>query len=544
MIERRSFLKMAAGVGASLLAPRLSGFAQLAPGADSQIDVLANETLGTIAPEIYGHFVEHLGAVVYNGVWVGEQSKIRNVGGLRQELVESLRQIHSPVIRWPGGCFADSYDWKDGIGPRDRRPRRTGFWSDDPKFVETNEFGTDEFMRFCKLTGSQPYLAVNLRSLPAEDFYRWIEYCNSPANSTSLAAQREANGARDPYGVRYWGVGNESWGCGGNFTAEEYAVEFRRYATWFPRFGVDMALVASGPSSDDVNWTQKFFEKLVEKDPGQLGSIHGLSLHHYAWNLSYGKSTDWDAAKGDAVKFDAQEWYELMREGARLEPMIQDHWKIMGQFDRKHRIKLFVDEWGPWYKPGSTATGHLLEQMITLRDAVMSGLTLNIFNRHPEKAGMANTAQLVNCLNSLFLTDGDKFLRTPVYHVFDMYKDHMGGSAVRTVESAPEITYTRAGSAAHFPGLQSSGSIRGKELMLTVVNASLDAPRETQISLRGVSAKSATATVLTSADMHDRNTFADPDAVAPKASSVAATGNRFRYVFPAKSVTQLRVQLA
>ena len=270
MINRRRFLRTGlAGAGAVLAAKatRPLGWAQ-ASTADSHIEVLLDEPLGTISPNIYGHFVENLSGVVYDGVWVGPNSKVPNVDGIRKELIDEMRKIKPPVVRFPGGCFADSYDWRDGVGPVNKRPRRTNFWAEGESSAapashryDPNEFGTNEFAHFCKLIGGEPYLAANLRSLPAEEFYRWIEYCNSPAGSTTLADLRADAGFKDPFNVRYWGVGNESWGCGGDFTGAEYAVEFRRYTTWVPRFGQDLSFIGSGPNVDNWAWTQSSLKR-------------------------------------------------------------------------------------------------------------------------------------------------------------------------------------------------------------------------------------------------------------------------------------------
>ncbi len=483
MIGRREFLRNSAAGAGYLWLSRAVPFAAAGPvGDDSRIEVLLGEPLGTISPNIYGHFTENLGGVIYDGVWVGEKSKVPNLNGIRKELVEEMRKIKAPVVRYPGGCFADSYDWRDGIGPADKRPRRTNFWAQEESAAgsanhkyDPNQFGTNEFVQFCKLIGSQPYLAANVRSLPASEFYRWVEYCNSPAGSTTLADTRAAAGYPEPFGVRYWGVGNESWGCGGNFTAQEYAVEFRRYTAWVPQFGQKISFVASGPSDDHWDWTRGFLEETVRHTPEDIRSIYGLALHYYSWNLSRGRSRDWNEGKGDALKFDALDWYELLRQGDVMESLINGHWQAMGEFDREHSIKLVVDEWGPWYRPGSELTpGDILEQTPTLRDALFSASTLDTFNRHPEKVAMANCAQLINCLNSLYLAHEDKFCVTPVGHVFGMYASHQGGQALRTIFSAPAVNYDRDGKPASFWGLNGSASLHDKELILTVVNPALE----------------------------------------------------------------------
>jgi len=551
-MRRREFLRHGAlAAGAVACGAYLSKAAAGAASADSRIDILLDEPLGTISPNIYGHFTEHLGGVIYDGLWVGENSPVANLQGVRKRLVEEMRKIKAPVVRYPGGCFADSYDWRDGVGPADKRPRRTNFWNDaDTKAApenhkyESNRFGTNEFMRFCRLTGAQPYLAANLRSLPAEEFCHWVEYCNSPAGSTSLAEIRAAAGSPEPFNVRFWGVGNESWGCGGNFTPQEYAVEFRRFTTWLPHYGPELSLVASGPYSEETSWTRGFFEELLRKGADQLRSVYGLSLHHYAWNLSRGRTTDWDKGKGSALEFDPVDWYELLREGQRVEAIVEGHWRAMGEYDEQHRIKLIVDEWGPWYRPGSEATpGNLLEQIPTLRDAVFSAMTLDVFNRHPEKVAMANCAQLINCLNSLYLAHEDKFCVTPVGHVFAMYAAHQSGQSLRTVFSAPQVHYDRDAKPASFWGLQGSASRDGKELQLTVVNPHVSEARECSIAVRGGRVVSGSATTLTSSDIHAHNTFAEPAALEPQTKKLEVSGAEFTVVLPAASVNKFTLAL-
>jgi alpha-L-arabinofuranosidase len=560
MIGRREFLRgSAVALGAGLLGERV-GFKTLAAasGADSKIDVLLGESLGTIAPEIYGHFIEHLGGVIYDGVWVGKDSRVANVHGIRKALIDALIEIAAPVIRWPGGCFADSYDWKDGVGPIAARPKRTNFWANDPQLrdkgnvvqaYEPNTFGTDEFIELCRAAGSEPYLAANIRSLPALDFDHWMEYCNSPKGSTTLAAARAAAGFPDPFNVRFWGVGNETWGCGGNFTPDEYAAEFLRFTSWIPRYGVPVALVASGPNNDEMDWTRGFLEHLLKKGRDQIANVWGLSMHHYAAPGNETSKRPWPG-DNDALQFDESDWFTLLKEGARTEDFILDHWKTMGEFDADHHIRLVVDEWGPWYRSGTEALPtDLFGQQSTLRDAVFSAMTLDIFNRHPEKVGMAATAQLVNCINSLFIAHGDKFVRTPVFHVFAMYAAHQAGQAVRTNFASPDANVPAAAGAqtATFRGLNGSASIKGRELLLTVVNPDVHAPRETEITLGGGAAvKSCRATTLTSGDIHAHNTFENPDALKPAsqdlpASAIAAP---LRYTFPPASVTALRITLA
>jgi alpha-N-arabinofuranosidase len=553
MIKRRDFLQKSAlgTVGFLLSSKTRSNPALASRTADSSIEVLFDEPLGKISPNIYGHFAENLGGVLYDGIWVGEKSRVANIDGLRKELIEHMRKIKAPVVRYPGGCFADSYDWRDGIGSAEKRPHRTNFWANVESDkapashrYDPNAVGTNEFVHFCKLIGAEPYLAANVRSLPASAFQQWVEYCNSPTGSTTMADTRAAAGFTDPFRVKYWGVGNESWGCGGEFTAQEYAVEFRRYTVWLPRFDDDLSLIASGPNTDDWNWTREFLAEIVRKGPGQLRRIYGMALHHYAWNLSRGKTQDWVGGKGEALKFDSLDWYELLREGERMEGLVTGHWQVLSEFDREHRVKLVVDEWGPWYRPGSEATpGDALEQMPTLRDAVFSGMTLDIFNRHPEKIAMANCAQLINCLNSLYLAHEDKFVITPVGHVFELYAGHQGGDALRTLFSGPTLHYDRDGKAATFWGLRGSASVRGKELTITAVNPSTSESRLTEIALRSATVKEASMSFVNHSDIHAHNTFEQRDVVMPKTKPLSQTGSALVVEFPPASVAALKIQL-
>jgi len=562
-MKRREFIAGAVTGGGALLATtaqpswgrRLLSLMPTAQAADSRIEILTAEPIGTIAPEIYGHFAEHLGGVIYDGIWVGEKSRIPNVSGIRKALVEALSKIKPSVIRWPGGCFADSYDWRDGIGPKDKRPRETNFWRDasewpkdapdGPWKYETNQFGTDDFLRFCKLTGAQPYLAANLRSLSAKEFYQWVEYCNSPAGSTTLSEVRAVKGEREPAKVHFWGIGNESWGCGGNFTPEEYAAEYRRFTAWVPNYGVDLKFVGAGPNGGDLDWTRRFFTKLNERRA--IGSMWGWAMHHYSWNVSGGRTNEWRQGKGDALKYNEEEWYELLNEADRIDGMISDCWNVMGEIDRAHRVKLVVDEWGAWYRPGTEVNNtHLLGQQSTIRDAVLAGQTLDTFHRHADKVGMAAIAQLVNCLQSLFLTHEDKFLLTPTYHVFDMYSVHQGKTALRTIVTSPRPGYTRNGQAATTRGLNGSASLDGKRLILTVTNPDLKNEREAEIAVRGAKVAAVKTTSIAADDVHAHNSFEDPNRVVPRngpAPTIAVSGSTFVYRFAPASVTKLEINL-
>jgi alpha-N-arabinofuranosidase len=533
---------LAAGA-ATLLRPRS------AQAAESRIEVLVNEPIGKISPEIYSHFIEHLGAVIYDGIWVGEKSKIPNYNGLRKELVDNLKRIKPAVIRYPGGCFADQYDWRDGVGPRDKRPTRVNFWADThykttkayedlqggPQKYESNHFGTDEFVSFCRMVGAEPYLAANVRSRDVRVFLEWLEYCNAPANLTTWSTERVKNGYRDPHKVSFWGVGNESWGCGGDFTPDEYATEFRKFTAWLPTYGVPLKLIGSGPNGGDVNWTRKFFEGLALKGGRQIAKLYGWGLHYYCG--STGQQV--------ANEFTENEWYDLLERSNRMESLIEDHWQIMGEFDRERRVKLAVDEWGAWHKQDpDVPPGYLYAYAGTLRDGLISAMNLDTFQRHADKVAMANPAQLVNTIHSLFHTYEDKFILTPNYHVFEMYMPHSGATALRTEFIAPKIGFTRIDAQRKETpvtlwGLNGSASLKDKQLTLTVVNPSHSQARETEIAIRGASVISGASRTLTSNDIHARNSFANPRALEPKDGTVQAKGSSFVFQFAPASVTRL-----
>ncbi len=548
-LNRRQFLSTTAALAAAAqpLASRQTRTAS------ARIDVLVNEPGPTIAPEIYGHFVEHIGGVVYDGIWVGDtQSAIPHIHGIRKQLVEALRKVKPGMIRWPGGCFADQYDWRDGVGPRSKRPRRTNFWIDadewpanvnrrSPNMFDPNSFGTVEFAGFCELVGAQPYFAANMRSLPVEQFYQWVEYCNSPAGSTTLSDLRASDGHPAPFNVKYWGVGNESWGCGGNFEPEEYAAEFRRYTAWVPSYGVKLAAIGSGPPDDDFSWTRRVFSKL-----GHIGidSMHGWAMHHYSWNASGHPHAEWSKGKCDALKFDSSQYYSILRDANDMDRLIRTHWDVMSEFDPEHKVKLVVDEWGAWHAPGTEPFAEaLLGQQNTMLEAVIAGLTLDTFNNHANKVAMASVAQLVNNLQSLFFAHEDRFCLTPTYHVFDMYTPHQNARSIRTVISAPEIPYTWDDKPAYLPGLSASSSRQGNTLTVTVTNPSFDSPVTSELAFRGARPQNITATLLAASDVHAHNSFENPRSVEPSTKTLTVVMPVIEHTFPPASVTKFEVTI-
>jgi len=535
--HRRSFLRAAAaGIGAlAVPRPRL--------GADAEIEVDPSSPGPPISPHLYGHFIEHLGGVIYDGIWVGRESRIPNVDGIRKQFVDDMKRIGAPNLRWPGGCFADGYHWRDGIGPADKRPRTYNYWENrvlpGRHAVESNEFGVHEFMRLCRLVGAEPYVAANVGSGTPREFHDWVSYCNAPPGTLSLADERAANGDREPFNVKYWGVGNESWGCGGNMTGGEYAAEYRKFIAQFPVY-VRPFFVATGPrghSADgDVGWTEGFFGGL-QNVRGLGVRVDGFALHYY---------TDFRQTAEDGARFDDKGWYAVLHKGAHIEDLINDHWAIMGRYDPQHRTRFVIDEWGDWYR-GGTELGpdYILSQAITLRDALHAAMTIDTFNRHADKIEMANVAQTINCLHSLFAAVGDKYVRTPAYYAFEMYRPHMGGRLVPARIDVPALTVPLLEGSARLAGLSGSASVRNKDLTLTLTNPSLQEGFATRIRLAGAARlRDARARVLTHSDMHATNTFERPDEVTLAALPVTISGDAVTLGIPKQAVVAVSLQLA
>lgn len=532
---RRTFLKSAACTGLSALAG-----SRLILAADTDIELALDKPGPVINPHIYGHFIEHLGGVIYDGIWVGRNSKVPNVGGIRRQFVDDMKRIGAPNLRWPGGCFADGYHWRDGIGPAAKRPRTYNFWeSRMPSGVhatESNHFGVHEFMRLCRLIGAEPYLAGNVGSGTPKEFHDWVSYCNAPTGSESLAGERATNGDADPFRVKYWGVGNESWGCGGDMKPGEYAIEYRKFVTQFPVY-VTPFLIATGPrghSRDmDLGWTNGFFEAM---QGGHRSPVDGFSPHFY---------TDFRNNKMRVADFTAPDWYAVLLEGLRTESVIETHWKAMGKYDPQHRTRLVIDEWGVWYQPGEEiAPAYILSQPVTLRDALHTAITFDIFNRHADKIEMANVAQTVNCIHSLFLAVEGRYTRTPPYYVFEMYRPHMGAQSVPMQLRGEELTVRVQEGTAKMPALSGSASIREKRVTITLTNPSLDAPITTRIRFAGgARATEGRGTVLTHSDMRARNTFEDTDEVKPSPLPVKVSGESVVVEIPKQSVAAIEIQL-
>jgi alpha-N-arabinofuranosidase len=535
-MQRRTFLKSATYTGLGVWAA-----SQRTLAADAEIELAPEKAGAVINPHIYGHFIEHLGGVIYDGIWVGRNSKIPNVDGMRKQFIDDMKRIGAPNLRWPGGCFADGYHWRDGIGPATKRPRTYNYWERQmppgTHATESNQFGVHEFIRLCRLIGAEPYLAANVGSGTPREFQDWVSYCNASVGTVSLADERAANGDKEPFRVKYWGVGNESWGCGGDMKPGEYAIEYRKFVTQFPVY-VTPYLVATGPrghSRDmDLGWTDGFFAAM---QGGHRSPVHGFSLHFYS---------DFRNNKTRVADFKAPDWYAVMLEGLRTETVINEHWKIMGKYDPQHRTKLVIDEWGVWYQPGEEITpGYILSQPVTLRDALHTAITFDIFNRHADKIEMANVAQTINCIHSLFLALEDKYTRTPPYYVFEMYRPHLGARLVPMQIRATELTVPVQDGTAKIAALTGSASLREKRLMVTLTNASVDSPITARIRLAGgARASEGRGTVLTHSDMRAHNTFQNTNEVRLTSLPVRISGETLAVEIPRQAVAAVEIQLA
>lgn len=505
-----------------------------------KVYIVLPEKIGIINPNIYGHFIEHLGSVIYGGIWVGEESKIPNIGGIRKDLIDALKRINPAVIRWPGGCFSETYNWRDGIGPRNKRPVTVNWWYTLDRKLESNQFGTHEFIKFCRLINAEPYIAANIASIPPLEIRNWIEYCNFPSGSTYLANLRTENGDSEPFNVRYWGIGNENWGGGGNFTPEDYCTEFRRVATIVKSLDRDLRLIACGAgcsiTKDDTEWTRRFFEKLQDTvTPGKVINFYGYAIHYYC------------GTAGTALEFDTNQWYELLYKASHMENIIERQRKAIDIYDPERKIKLIVDEWGCWHPDGSGPSKgkNLFEQQSTMRDALVAGITLNIFNNHADKVTMANIAQMVNCLHSLFLADEEKFVLTPNYFVFDMYKGHQNGLAVRTIVEAEEIVFSMGNREEKLPLLNCSASIKENKLTLTITNNHFDNPYEIKLIPVGANEGRVLRRVTLSAeDPHMYNDFDQPERIRPVEDYPEISGREIVLEIPKASINLIEIELS
>jgi alpha-N-arabinofuranosidase len=476
---------------------------------------------------IYGHFAEHLGRGIYEGIWVGPGSPIPNTRGIRNDVVAALKELRIPVLRWPGGCFADEYHWKDGIGPREKRPAMINtHWGG---VVENNHFGTHEFMDLIELLGADAYVSGNVGSGSVQEMMEWVEYLTSGASSP-MANLRRQNGRDKPWRVPYFAIGNENWGCGGTMRPEYYADLYRRYNTFIKNYDRERPIyrVACGSNGGDLNWT----EVLMNQARRQM---NGLSLHYYTLPTgNWGK-------KGSATVFGEDQWFSTLKRTLQMDEYITKHAAIMDKSDADRRVGLVVDEWGTWYdvEPG-TEPGFLYQQN-TLRDALAAALNFHIFHRHADRVVMANIAQTVNVLQAMILTDKEKMLRTPTYWVFEMFKVHQGGTSLPVELTSPD--YAFGGQAIPAVSASATRTTDGKTVHLSLVNVNPHQPVTLAVTLTGGSFTAVSGRVLSGAAMQAHNTFAAPDTVKPTPfTGVTLAGGTLSVSLPARSVVVVELR--
>lgn len=476
-----------------------------------------------INKNIYGHFSEHLGACIYGGYWVGGDSPIPNTRGIRNDVVEALKNIDIPVLRWPGGCFADEYHWKDGIGPKDKRPPMINtHWG---RVTENNHFGTHEFLDLCEQLGCEPYICGNVGSGTVREMQEWIEYITFDGESP-MADLRRKNGREEPWELKYFGIGNENWGCGGNMRPEFYADLYRRFQTYVRNFaGNRIYKIACGSQSDDYYWTE-----VLMREAGYR--MNGLSYHYYTVPGGWGN-------RNSATKFGEAEWFDNMKRAILMDEYLTRHSTIMDRFDPRKRVGLIVDEWGNWYQVEPGTNPSFLYQQNSLRDALTAGLTMNIFNHHCDRVRMANIAQTINVLQSLILTKEEKMVLTPTYHVFEMYKVHQNALLLPSHLDCNKYVFDE--DSIPVISVSASQDEEGK-IHISLCNIDPHSSQRLDCELRGFSPESVSGRILTSDEMTAHNTFENPDMVHPaEFNNIKIEGMKLSTVLPPKSVVVLEV---
>lgn len=491
---------------------------------DKTNKIVINADLGThqISKHIYGHFAEHLGNCIYGGFWVGEDSDIPNTRGIRNDVIEALREINPPIIRWPGGCFADYYHWKDGIGPRDQRPSIiNSSWGG---VTEDNSFGTHEFLDLCDLLDAEPYLCVNVGSGTVQEAADWVEYVNS-SNESPMTKLRKQNGREEPWDVKFWAVGNESWGCGGNMTPDYYTDLFKRYGTYM-RAG-NLIKIASGGIDTDYNWT----ETVLKKTQNYKQLIQGYSFHYYSVYPSWAK-------KGSATMFEENEWFHMIKTTLLMEDRLKKQIALMEEYDPENKIGLMADEWGTWYEVEPGTNPGFLYQQNTLRDAVIASLFLNIFNNHAERVKMANIAQTINVLQAMLLTKEDQLVKTPSYYVFKMYKVHQDATLLPLNIECEDYEFDNL----KLPSVNASASVDKEGVIhISLTNINPEKDIELSLDLRGTDKLTDTsAEIITAEKMNSYNDFGKDEEVSIKEFSNYELGNNeIKVKLPAKSVVTI-----
>lgn len=480
------------------------------------IVINADDRLGHISPEIYGHFSEHLGRCIYNGIYVGENSPIPNTDGIRNDIIEAFRNIKAPVFRWPGGCFAEEYHWQDGIGEKALRRKIVNTnWGG---VTEDNSFGTHEFMRFCELVGCKPYINVNVGSGSVREMSEWIEYMTSDAESP-LTEQRKKNGRAEPWKLEYLGVGNENWGCGGNMRPEYYADVYKRYQTFCHNYsGNRLYRIACGPSSADYNWTEVMMKNL------DSNNVDAIDLHYYTMPV-------WPEMES-ATDFDDELYYKTIAAANFSDELITRHSEIMNRYDPEKKIGLVIGEWGCWHKVEEGTNPGFLYQQNTMRDAIVAAIELNVFNRHSDRVVMANLAQAVNVLQSVILTEDDKMIKTPTYHVFDLFKTHQNNEAVYCYTQNENMSEGK-----NAPMISVSASVNEKSMTVTVANCSLTEEAAVECSIFGFKASSVSCRILTN-EAHSYNDFDCPDRVSITEHTAVIKDNVLKLNIPPCAVVE------
>lgn len=476
----------------------------------------ADDKLGHISPEIYGHFSEHLGRCIYNGIYVGENSPIPNTDGIRNDIIEAFRNIKAPVFRWPGGCFAEEYHWQDGIGEKSLRRKIVNTnWGG---VTEDNSFGTHEFMRFCELVGCKPYINGNVGSGSVRELSEWIEYMTSDAESP-LTEQRKKNGRAEPWKLEYLGVGNENWGCGGNMRPEYYADVYKRYQTFCRNYsGNRLYRIACGPSSADYNWTEVMMKNL------DSNNVDAIDLHYYTMPV-------WPEMES-ATDFDDELYYKTIAAANFSDELITRHSEIMNRYDPEKKIGLVIGEWGCWHKVEEGTNPGFLYQQNTMRDAIVAAIELNVFNRHSDRVVMANLAQAVNVLQSVILTEGGKMIKTPTYHVFDLFKTHQNNEAVYCYTQNENMSEGK-----NAPMISVSASVNEKSMTVTAVNCSLTEEAAVECSIFGFKASSVSCRILTN-EAHSYNDFDCHDRVSITEHTAVIKDNVLKLNIPPCAVVE------
>ncbi|NMH28621.1 alpha-N-arabinofuranosidase [Flavobacterium silvaticum] len=461
------------------------------------VSVLPSADSPVINKNIYGHFSEHLGRCIYGGFYVGEKSTIPNTNGVRNDIIAALKELGIPNLRWPGGCFADTYHWKDGIGPKQDRPTMVNQWWGG--VTEDNSFGTHDFLDLCETLGTEPYLAANVGSGTVKEFTDWVAYVNHQGKSP-MSELRKKNNRDTPWGVKIWGVGNEMWGCGGNMTPEYYANLFKQYSTFMTDWNNSDKLfrIASGANVADYHWT----EVLMRDIPRNL--IEGVALHSYSF-------VEWEK-KGSSTQFDEAQYFKTMETALKMEELVTKHSEIMDKYDPAKKTALVVDEWGGWYEVEPGTNPGFLYQQNTMRDAMIAGTTLNIFNNHADRVRMANLAQTVNVLQAVILTENDKMLLTPTYHVMHMYKVHQDAKLIPVKFTSPE--YKLADKS--LPALSVSASEKDGKKHFSIVNIHPSQTMTVELDVKALNLKNASGRIVASGKLQDFNSFADPNKITEK----------------------------